>query len=273
MLLAPKPQRPKVSSPQQIVGIVLVRNEDLYVHQAVANIEAFCDRIILCDHQSEDRTPIILQSMAARIPNAEFHALRHPRESHELLKPLMGTPTWVFGVDGDEVYDPAGLIEMRARVLGGEFEKIWRMKGNALHCTKIDPARRHASGHASPPSRSITKFYNFNAISAWEGDTVERLHGGTITFKSGWHDEMKRNLQDETPWESSPFRCLHLCFLRRSSRDTQDPAVRENIMETHRGGLLNRLKRLVGGKTLSTWKQDHYGRGPLVETSTEPFGL
>ena len=75
-----------MNSPQQIVGIVLVRNEDLYVHQAVANIEAFCDRIILCDHQSGDRTPIILKSMAARIPNAEFHALRHPRESHELLK-------------------------------------------------------------------------------------------------------------------------------------------------------------------------------------------
>ncbi len=123
-----------------------------------------------------------------------------------------------------------------------------------------------ASGYGAPPSRSVTKLYNFSAITAWDGDTVERLHGGTIRFADGWHDEMKRNLQDELDWESSALRCLHLCFLRRSSRDAAAVDARENIMETHRGGLANGLRRvaarLTGRKTLSTWKRDYYRRGP-----------
>ncbi len=49
-----------------IVGIVLVRNEDLYVKQAVSNIARFCDRIILCDHQSADTTPAILKMLGRR---------------------------------------------------------------------------------------------------------------------------------------------------------------------------------------------------------------
>ena len=44
---------------QQIVGVVLVRNEDLRVGQAVKNVAAFCDRIILADHGSSDGTPAI----------------------------------------------------------------------------------------------------------------------------------------------------------------------------------------------------------------------
>jgi hypothetical protein len=38
---------------KQIVGLVLVRNEDIHVGRAVANITAFCDRILLADHRSE----------------------------------------------------------------------------------------------------------------------------------------------------------------------------------------------------------------------------
>lgn len=262
-----------------IVGIVLVRNEDLFVGRAVKNIAVFCDKIILCDHGSTDGTIEILEQLAGEIPHAELHTLRHPSESHELLKPYMGTDTWVFGVDGDEIYDPERLREFRGRLLSGEFDRVWRMKGNVLHCTSLASDRSSAAGHMAPPSRSITKLYHFSAITSWDGDTVERLHGGTIQFRDGFDDDMKLNFQESLGWDESPLRCLHLCFLRRSSRDSEvrGLAVRENIMEIHRGGISGWLRRavnrLLNRQPDSRWKLDHYRRGPVGTVDARPFFL
>ncbi len=48
----------------QVVGVVLVRNEDVFVEQAIRNIAAFCDRIYAVDHLSTDLTPEILRRLA-----------------------------------------------------------------------------------------------------------------------------------------------------------------------------------------------------------------
>ncbi len=253
----------------EIVGIVLVRNEDLHVERAVRNAARFCDRMILCDNGSRDGTAGILRILASELPQASFHAFRHPRESHELVKPFCGTNTWVFGVDGDEIYDSAGLAVLRERILGGEFDRVWRMKGNVLHVTELGEG--FAQGHAAPPSRSITKLYNFSAIRAWDGNTVERLHGGRIEFAEGWNDAMKCNLQDEVPWDDSPLRCLHLCFLPRSSRDRASAGARANIMETYGTGLRGLAARFLGGSSRARWKHDHYRQGPEVSVDTRPF--
>lgn len=261
----------------RIVGIVLVRNEDLFVRRAVANIIGFCDEILLCDNGSTDGTGMILKEFSAAHPKITYYALRHPSESHDLLQRFIGTPTWVFGVDGDEIYDPLRLVLFRRRLLAGEFSSIWRMKGNVLHCTRLDMTARQAQGYLAPPSRSITKLYNFEAISSWQGDTVERLHGGKIEFREGFHDLMKKNFQESIPWGESPLRCLHLCFLSRSSLDQGREIPRENIMEIYRGGILKRLLhplRLLFGKIAkSNWKAEHYRRGPEVGLPVEEFFL
>ena len=253
----------------QIAGIVLVRNEDLHVERAVRNAARFCDRLILCDNGSRDGTPAILRSLASELPEASFHALSHPRESHELIKPFCGTNTWVFGVDGDEIYDPGGLVRLRQRILHGEFDGVWRMKGNVVHCTALGDVM--ARGYAAPPSRSITKLYNFAAIRSWDGDTVERLHGGRIDFADGWNDAMKRNLQDELTWDESPLRCLHLCFLPRSSRDKSGSTARANIMETYGAGLRGWGRRFFGASSAARWKHDYYRRGSEVSVDSRPF--
>ena len=257
------------------MGIFLVRNEDFFVAQAVHNVAAFCDTLLLCDHKSSDRTGSILHELAAELPGASFHALEHPRESHELLKPFAGTRTWVFGVDGDEIYDPAGLEAFRPRLLSGEFDAWWRMKGNVIHCLELDQVANQARGHACPPSRSITKLYNFAAIKSWEGDTIERLHGGLISFRPGWDNAMKLNIQDKTAWSASPLRCLHLCFLPRSASEAHRTPARENIMEIYRGGIAGKLRRLsnwlLGKRTPSRWKREHYCQGDLVSVDTSPF--
>jgi len=36
----------------QIIGSVLVRNEDVFVEQSIRNVAAFCDRIHVVDHVS-----------------------------------------------------------------------------------------------------------------------------------------------------------------------------------------------------------------------------
>jgi hypothetical protein len=265
------------SGDTQIVGIVLVHNEDLHVGRAVENIASFCDRLILCDHQSSDGTVRILEGLVARLPHAELHRISHPSESHDLLKPFAGTRTWVFAVDGDEIYDPALLGDFRSRLLGGEFDGIWRMKGNVLHCTELAHDHSTATGYMSPPSRSMTKLYNFAAIHAWDGKMLERLHGGEIAFKPGYHDLLKRNFQEFLGWEETPLRCLHLCFLPRSTKEVlQEQEVRrENIQEIFGGGLFGKMRRLINGilgrKAVSSWKQDYYRRGTIETIDATPF--
>ncbi len=260
----------------QIIGIVLVRNEDLFVRRAVENIRDFCDRIFLVDNGSTDGTPGLLMALASRSPaKLSYHRIAHPSESHALIQPFAGGDHWIFGVDGDEIYDPAGLAAFRARLLGGEFSRHWMVLGNVLHCTDLDAAGGVASGHLSPPSRSITKLYNFAAIDAWDGETVERLHGGDVRFRPGFGHDAKRNLEREGAWEDAALRCLHLCFLRRSSADAKNPTARENIMELHCGGLSGTLRRLTNWllrrKNPSRWKQERYCRGPLTQVDARPF--
>jgi glycosyltransferase involved in cell wall biosynthesis len=261
---------------KQIVGIVLVRNEDRFVRQSVTNILGFCDRVLLVDNGSRDQTPFILKEMASGDPEKiSCHAIRHPRESHDLLKPYAGTPAWIFAVDGDEIYDPERLVSFRSRLLSGEFDQHWMILGNVHHCDHLDVQECIAQGYATPPGRSITKLYNFAAIRSWNGDTPERLHGGSPDFLPGYHDQMKRQLQNEYNWEESPLRCLHLCFLSRSSLDGPESGSRENIMETYEGGWTNRVKRflrkLQGRPERSDWKRDRYARGERSKVSTAPF--
>lgn len=260
----------------RIIGIVLVRNEDLFVRQAVESVLGFCDRVILADNGSTDGTAEILQALVREQPEKlEYHRISHPRFSHDLLKEFIGTDTWVFGVDGDEIYDRERLPAFRTRLLSGEFRAAWMILGNVLHCVSADSKSAKAAGYLAPPSRSITKLYNFSAIDGWDGDTVERLHGGNIRFRAGYGHGSKRSLQDEQSWEDSSLRCLHLCFLRRSSAEPESPAVRENIMELHKGSLSDRIRRgvnrLFGWQNHSSWKREYYRRGPLVEVGAASF--
>jgi hypothetical protein len=180
----------------------------------------------------------------------------------------------VFGVDGDELYDPRGLEGFRPRLLTGEFDRHWMVLGNVLHCDRLGEEDGLASGFPSPPSRSITKLHNFAAIDSWDGDTPERLHAGNIVFRPGFSGQAKRELQFEYPWEESPLRCLHACFVLRSSLDAAG-VTRENIMETFRGGWKNRIKRvarkLAGIPETSDWKRKRYACGERLTIQAAPF--
>ncbi|MFI0348479.1 MAG: glycosyltransferase family 2 protein [Chthoniobacterales bacterium] len=266
------------SSNDKIIGIVLVRNEDRFIEQVVKNITEFCDHVFLVDHASSDNTVSILQRLESQYPGKfSLHQITDPRESQEFLKPFIGTKTWVFGVDGDELYDPEGLTLFRKHLMAGLFDDYWMILGNVIHCNQLNLAAGTASGYATPPSRSITKLYNFSAIVSWDGETPERLHGGTLQFRSGFHEQKKRSLQHEYSWDNALLRCLHLCFIPRSSSESS--AMRQNIMETLAGGTIRRLcrrtkiflQKIFHQPIASTWKQKHYARGDSLCVNAKPF--
>ncbi|HEY5814259.1 MAG TPA: glycosyltransferase family 2 protein [Terrimicrobiaceae bacterium] len=261
-------------SAARIVGISLVRNEDLFVETALRNAAVFCDEFYVADHGSTDATSSIVRALAQELPKIHYRSIRHPAESQALIRDLAGTRTWVFGVDGDEIYEPDRLARLRARILAGDYDAHWMLLGNVLHVTKLGEGRRTASGHLAPPCRSMTKLYNFNAIEAWKGYTPERLHGGTLQFRAGHSREDRRMLLEEVSWQEADFRCLHLCFLKRSSRDNQNTA-RRNIIETYGPTRLHSLcyafARLLGLQKEAQWKSSRYRRGPEVTVSANTF--
>lgn len=264
-------------STPQIIAIVLIKNEDLFIEAVLRNILDFCDHIFVCDHHSTDGTPAILRRLTTEQPKLECRVVDHPSESHDLIAGYAGSPTWVFGVDGDEVYDPAGLRRLRTDILAGQYNSSFKVLGNALNICKLDRLQHIARGYLAPPCRSMTKLYNFGAIAAWPPPCPERLHGGQITFQPGYGEQAVRQLHHEYTWEQSPFRCLHLCFTHRSSLDTRRDAkvkIRKGVGEGTMWAynLRSWLFSLLGREDIPFFKRDFYMRGPLVEKDIHAFG-
>jgi hypothetical protein len=253
-----------------IVGIAMVRNEDVFVGQALQNVLEFCDELIAVDHRSNDGTPRILRDLTHGNPRrVRAHRVAEAGEANELLRPYVGGDVWVLGVDGDELYEPGRLRALRPRLLDGEFDDWYLIKGNVLHCDSFDRENGTATGWLAPPSRSITKLFNFSALERWEGRAIEHLYGGERTFRPGYTNDTIYYLRDDYDWTGSPFRCLHVCFLRRSSRQPASQLTRRSVIE---GGGDSRARRVANGvRTLlgrppeSDWKLEKYRQGPRVE--------
>ena len=269
---------------RRIVGLVLVRNEDVFVERAIRNSAGFCDRIHVVDHASEDGTWGIVRALARELANVDARRSRNSADAHRLLEPYAGTPTWVIGVDGDELYDPQGLARLRRDLLAGAHADVFRLKAHVLNCDRLEEEAGTASGWLAPPSRPITKLFNFEAVDSWR-NTPEPLQAGDAVFKQGYHWESRRDLADDTTWETDPLRCLHVCFLPRSSLDAAHArAGRRSLAESREfdRGLVGSLKRLVRPPRLPAniaelerqgrnWKREWYARGDRLTVDARPF--
>ena len=266
----------------QIVGSVLVRNEDLFVEQAIRNVAEFCDLVHVADHVSDDATWDIVRSLARDLDHVDARRSRNSADAHRLLAPYAGTKTWVIGVDGDELYDPAGLARLRGELLGGVHADVFRLKAHVLNCDELDEARRTASGWLAPPSRPVTKLFNFGVVESWP-ESPDPLQSGDVAFRPGYHWESRRDLAESTTWEADPLRLLHVCFLQRSSRDVAG-GTRKNLDESREfdRGLVGSLRRLVRApkpapriveleRQGKDWKREWYARGERVTVDATPF--
>jgi hypothetical protein len=269
----------------RVVGVVLVHNEDVFVERAVRNAAAFCDRIYAFDHVSADRTGEALSRLARDLDHVTVERTDDARDSHRVLEPYAGSETWVLGIDGDELYDPEGLARLRQLLEQGAYADAFHLKAHVLNCTALDEEDSSAVGHMSPPSRPVTKLFNMAAVETWTG-CPQRLHGGAPQFRPGFDWSSLRYVSEETEWSTDPLRMLHVCFLRRSSSDEETASVlaRRNLSETgafRRGarGFLHRLRyrrhidpRMKAYRAQgSSWKEEWYARGPLVQVDARPF--
>jgi hypothetical protein len=178
------------------------------------------------------------------------------------------------------VYDPQGLKRFREEIITGQYDHCFKVLGNAFNIRRLDPQGYSAWGHLTPPCRSMTKLYNFAAIDAWSPPCPERLHGGTVQFRSGFNDGVACHIFQERSWEESPFRCLHFCFQSRSSLDKtgrdQRVAIRKgpgerNLWAYNIKSLI--MSRLGLKEDIPYFKKNFYMRGPIVEKDIRAFGL
>jgi hypothetical protein len=270
----------------RIVGSVLVRNEDVFVEQAIRNAAAFCDRIHAVDHMSTDGTWETLSRLARDYDHVDVRRAPHAKVSHDVLQPYVGSETWILRIDGDELYDPTRLRALRADLEAEAHQAAFRVLGNVLHASRLDRGAGTASGYLSPPSRPISALYNFRALESWRG-SPQRLHGGRPVFRPGYEWGLVDLLYERVDWDNSPLRCLHTCFVRRSSLD-HGSTTRPNLGELglYRRGLLGRAERLARRLTKrpaadprlmemrtagSSWKLEKYRRGELVTIDVSSF--
>lgn len=266
----------------KIIGSVLVRNEDVFVEQTLRNVVGFCDRIHVVDHFSDDATWDIVRSLADEFDHVDARRSRNAALAHRLLEPYAGTATWVLGVDGDELYDPEGLGRLRGDLYDGAHADVFRLKAHVLNCDELDRASRTASGWLAPPSRPVTKLFNFRAVDSWT-NSPDPLQAGDVAFKPEFHWESRRDLADETTWDTDPLRLLHVCFLRRSTRDA-DERPRKNLDESREfdRGVVGSLKRALRRPQPAPhilqlhgqgrdWKREWYARGERVTVDAQPF--
>jgi glycosyltransferase involved in cell wall biosynthesis len=211
----------------RIVGIVLVRNEENFVTWAIQNAIDFVDEMLVIDNMSRDATATRLAALAARHPKIRVIKDSQPDRTNRHLQSYIGEDVWVFGLDGDEIYDRDGLSRMRVRVLSGEFARRWSVFGHSLHATVVDLDAGHATGYVSPPAAPATKLYNFAIIDSWHANT-QRLHGRPA-LKPGYDFAYGATVGPGARWADSDFRNLHMCFFPRSSLEATE--VRANITD------------------------------------------
>lgn len=257
------------------MGICLVKNDDRFLERVIRNVVEFCDEIILADHCSTDGTSEIGKRLASEFEKITYNRISHPSQSHDFISTYANTKTWIFGVDGDEIYDPVSLRKLKDQLLSGRFSDTWQVFGKTFHVTEFDFEGMSAKGFMARPSRPINKLYNFSLIKEWRGPCSERLHHGEIVFVD---PERTRQDKDESEsyltWEESAFKCLHAAFVWRSSLDKGADSPRPNIEEIRQMSRVHRVvmkfKSYLGFRTVSKTKNP-YRRGPLVEMPIDAF--
>ena len=261
----------------QVVAVVLLHNEDVFAERVIRNVVDFCDRVHVADHVSSDSTWEIVSELAEEYDHLDAVRISNSGRSHDLIARYAGTDTWVFGPDGDELYDPEGLRRLRDELESGRYDEFFRLIPAMLHTVELDQEVMTASGYLSPPSRCGAKLFNFAAIESWTNVHRQCLHDGDVVYRPDRSWKQVHHFGEDPGFDESPFRCLHPAFLRRSSRDPEQGRLRLNPIEanTYRRDAVGRVqlvaRRLRPGRRETPWKLEKYRRGPLVTKDAAPF--
>jgi len=247
----------------KIVGISVIKNENLHVEWMLRNILNFCDEILVYDNMSIDNTFEIVQKMAAENKKIKLSKVKDANKTHKLIEKYASTPTWLFGVDGDEIYDPIGLAKLREKIINGDYQKYWRIRGYFLHCVDVNLESKIAKGYLAPPASESNKLYNFSTLKSWVQEG-QRFVGNNRVFNDGFKKSDICLLHNDYSWEDAILRNLHLCFIKRSTKE--DFNVRMNIREK-----IGHCCRDLKPKNYLPKKIRKYKKGELVTKDISGF--
>lgn len=244
----------------QVVGVCLFKNEEIFLERSLYNVAQFCDKIFLLDNNSTDSSNAIARAFVQNVPHAELAVVQNAMDTHKYFSHYANTDTWLFAVDGDEIYDPEGLRRFRTRMESGEFDKYWLIKGHTLHTLALDFMNSgNALGFPSPPNLPATKLFNSRLIYSWH-QVTERLHGEAMVFKPGYNRRMRCFLNETEEWDANDLHMLHTCFMPRTHLELSYPRK-----------LRRQSPPAEKRPRFQTWKQRAYGAGEIMEVPLAPF--
>lgn len=260
-----------------IVGVCLVKNEQHFVAWALMNALNFCDKILVWDNMSEDRTYEIVSAIADEHDHVEVVRVKDGNNTHRYIEEYAGKPVWIIRIDGDEVFNPTGLSNFKSRLYAGEFDHYWMIHASTLHVVGIQFDSAIAYGYTQPATEGCLSMYNFNAIKSWKAGRRERLLGlGKIVFQKGYSIDHTFPYWKYHNWSESEFKGLHLCFMPRSPLDPQSESEEElgsrfNIAEIR---LARRIARAVNWKYSKRpdYKTRTYAKGEVTKLDISGFG-
>ena len=197
----------------KIYGILLVKNEDIFIEQCVSNVIDFLDKLIILDNLSTDKTFFLLKNLKKNYKHKiHLKKINSISSSHKYIEKFANKKIWILRIDGDEILDKKKLKLFRKKIIEGKFQNFWKLESAVFNCIELknNIAKGFIGNHGS-------ELYNFFAINSWKNCKTERLHFGEIKFKKNFNNMLVKN--EKKNWNKSYFRCLHLCFLKRSSKD------------------------------------------------------
>lgn len=257
----------------KIVGICLIKNEDLYIKTVIRNVVHFCDELLVLDNYSTDNTFAIINQLKEEYSSIRVFQVKNTSDTHSFVEPYVGTNTWIFRVDGDEVYDVNGLNRLRKEIINGAYKDWFNITSSTIHVDKVYPQIQKVSGYEA----RMSALSNFSLLKEWHETGVERLHGVHKVFKNNFDiSKMKLIISGTENFKTSYLRCLHLCFIRRSSLSKETSRINPSEKKHWFYFFINVFKNFLKGTIVNgvTYKNHAYRIGKRKEYLVDKgFGL
>lgn len=245
----------------KIIGVTLIKNEDLYIEKVINNIIDFCDELLVLENYSEDKTYEIVSVLSQNNPKIKLIRVENAFDTHKYVEPYIGPDTWVFRVDGDELYDRVGLVSFKTELLSGKYNTWFNLASPCLNVFNLE------NGQAKGYLGAMSSLVNFGLLESWHEEKSERLHGGHKIFKPGF-DVRYMKCPDllKLGFEQSTLRCLHLCFVKRSSLDKNNQA---RLNPSENKSRWAKLKAIVRNILTLNWSGGSFYKNKIYKQGEE----
>ena len=231
----------------QIVGSVLVRNEDVFVEQAIRNVAEFCDRIHAVDHVSSDRTWDDRFGRSRRSSTTSTSGGRGTRASRTACSSRMRAPTRGCSASTATSSTTRQDSRVSARdLLAGAHADVFRLKAHVLNCDELDDdAARRPAGSRRRRGRSRS---SSTSAPSSRGRTVPtRSRPGTSSSSRASTGSRGATSRTSTTWETDPLRLPPRLLSAALERRTMAAPRLEprRVAASTTAARSGRLKRLV----------------------------